>query len=182
MERTGGDGDKDGVSRDRMMLVHHPKMRHSYKISSWRFDGKKAAIVVDTGTHLNTATAVLSGKAPDNLGALGLVEERETATDLPVEEAMVDAAYGGGGTRQSFADAGRRLVAPEPGRPNRKRIPKDDFVIDLAAGSSPSPSCQREGVRMPRVGSTTCRLSSSKGRQGGDAGTLYGSSLPEERQ
>ena len=49
VERTeGGVSLKDGVSRDRMMSVHDPEMRHGHKSSSRRFDGHKAAIVVDT--------------------------------------------------------------------------------------------------------------------------------------
>ena len=42
---------KDGVSKDRMMSVHDPEMRHGRKSSSKRFDGHKAAIVVDTETQ-----------------------------------------------------------------------------------------------------------------------------------
>ena len=97
----------DGVSRDRMMSVHDPEMRHGHKSSSRRFDGHKAAIVVDTDTQLITAVEVLPGNAPDNPGALELVEQSETTTGVPVEEAMGDAAYGDGDTRQDFADAGR---------------------------------------------------------------------------
>ena len=52
---------KDGVSRDRMMPVHDPEMRH----------GHKEAIVVNTDSQLITAVEVLPGNAPDNLGALG---------------------------------------------------------------------------------------------------------------
>ena len=55
---------------------------------------------------------------------------------------MGDAAYGDGGTRQAFADAGRKLVARVPGRPDRQRFPKDDFVIDMAAGSCTCPAGQ----------------------------------------
>ena len=84
---------KDGVSRDRMMSVHDPEMRHGHKSSSKRFDGHKAAIVVDTDTQLITAVEVLPGNAPDNLGALELVEQSEANTGVPVEEAMGDAAY-----------------------------------------------------------------------------------------
>ena len=147
IERKSGDGDdgvslKDGVSRDRMMSVHDPQMRHGHKSSSKRFDGHKAAIVVDTDTQLITAMAVLPGNAPDNLGALELVEQSEANTGVPVQEAMGDAAYGDGATRQTFADAGRKLVARVPGRPDRKHFPKDDFVIDLAAGSCTCPAGQ----------------------------------------
>ena len=57
------------------------------------------------------------------------------STGVPVEEAMGDTAYGDGGTRQVFADAGRTLVAKVPARPNKARFPKEDFRIDLEAGT-----------------------------------------------
>ena len=131
---------KDGVSRDRMMSAHDPQLRHGHKSSSKRFDGHKAAIVVDTDTQLITAVAVLPGNAPDNSGALELVEQSETNTGVTVEEAMGDAAYGDGATRQAFADAGRTLIARVPGRPNRTHFPKEDFRIDLEAGSCTCPA------------------------------------------
>ena len=130
---------KDGVSRDRMMSAHDPEMRHGHKSSSRRFDGHKAAIVVDTGSQLITPVDVLPGNAPDNLGALELVEQMLSLpkynTGAPVEESMGDAAYGDGDTRQAFADAGRTLIARVPGRPNRSHFPKEDFHIDLEAGT-----------------------------------------------
>ena len=89
VERAGdGIGLKVGVSKDRMMSVHDPEMRHGHKSSSRRFDGHKAAIVVDTDTQLITAVEVLPGNAPDNLGALELVERSEANTGIPVEEAL----------------------------------------------------------------------------------------------
>ena len=159
IERKSGDGDvaahaddgvcvrdgvslRDGVSRDRMLSVHDPEMRHGHKSSRRRFDGHKAAIVVDTDSQLITAVDVLPGNAPDNLGALELVEQSEASTGSVVEEAMGDAAYGDGGTRQTFAEAGRRLVAKVPGRPDRKHFPKNDFHLDLAAGSCTCPAGQ----------------------------------------
>ena len=109
VERTeGGVSLKDGVSRDRMMSVHDPEMRHGHKSSSRRFDGHKAAIVVDTDSQLITAVEVLPGNAPDNLGALELVEQSEakhrcaggggpwatplTATAVPVRPSPTRAA------------------------------------------------------------------------------------------
>ena len=154
VERKSGDADahadaaddgvsiRDGVSKDRMLSVHDPELRHGHKSSRRRFNGHKAAIVVDTDSQLITAVDVLPGNAPDNLGALELVEASEASTGSVVEEAMGDAAYGDGGTRQTFADAGRRLVAKVPGRPNRKHFPKNDFHLDLAAGSCTCPAGQ----------------------------------------
>ena len=136
VERTGdGIGLKDGVSKDRMVSVHDPEMRHGHKSSRRRFDGHKAAIVVDTGSQLITAVDVLPGNAPDNLGALELVQRSEANTGAPVEEALGDAAYGDGDTRQAFADAGRTLIARVPGRPDKAHFPKEDFLIDLDEGT-----------------------------------------------
>ena len=152
IERKSGDGDadaaddgvsiRDGVSKDRMLSVHDPELRHGHKSSRPRFNGHKAAIVVDTDSQLITAVDVLPGNAPDNLGALELVEASEASTGSVTEEAIGDAAYGDGGTRQAFADAGRRLVAKVPGRPNRSHFPKHDFHLDLAAGSCACPAGQ----------------------------------------
>ena len=55
---------RDGVSRDRMISVHDPELRHGRKSSRRRFDGHKAAIVVDTDSQLITAVDVLPGNAP----------------------------------------------------------------------------------------------------------------------
>ena len=165
IERKSGDGDvdahadaddaddgvsiRDGVSKDRMPSVHDPELRHGHKSSRRRFNGHKAAIVVDTDSQLITAVDVLPGNAPDNLGALELVEASEASTGSVVEEAMGDAAYGDGGTRQAFADAGRRLVAKVPGRPDRSHFPKNDFHLDLAAGSCTCPAGQVTGAIVP---------------------------------
>ena len=159
VRRVGeGDGDggadggvslKDGVSKDRIVSVHDREMRHGHKSSRRRFDGHKAAVVVDTDTQLITAVDVLPGNAWDSTGALGLVEQSETSAGAPVVEAMGDTAYGDGGTRQDFADAGRKLVARVPGRPNSKHFPKDDFVIDLAAGTCTCPAGRVTGQLVP---------------------------------
>ena len=96
--------------------------------------------VVDTDTQLITAVDVLPGNAADNLGALELVEESEGNTDVQVQEAKGDAAYGHRGTRQAFDDADRKLVARVPVQPHRQRFPKDDFIIDMESGSCACPT------------------------------------------
>ena len=75
VERTEeGVGLKEGVSRDRIVSVHDPEMRHGHKSSSKRFDGHKASVAVDTDSQVITAVDVLPGNASDNVGALELVE------------------------------------------------------------------------------------------------------------
>jgi len=149
---------KDGVSRDRIPSVHDPEMRHGRKSSHRRFDGHKAAVVVDTDSQLITAVDILPGNAGDNTGVLELVEQSEENTGIEVEETIGDAAYGDGGTRQAFADAGRTLIAKVPGRPNKARFPKEDFQIDLTAGTCTCPAgnvtstLRTTGTRTNRLG------------------------------
>ena len=131
---------KRGVSKDRIPSVHDPEMRHGRKSSSHRFDGHKAAVVVDTDSQLITAVDVLPGNSQDNEGALDLVKQSEENTGLQVEEAIGDAAYGDGATRQAFADDGRALIAKVPARPNKAHFPKQDFKIDLEAGTCTCPA------------------------------------------
>ena len=99
---------------------------------------------------------------PGNLGALELVEASEANTGVPVDEAMGDAAYGDGDTRQAFADAGRTLIARVPGRPNRSHFPKEDFRIDLEAGTCTCPA-----------GNVTRRIRPSGTRTGPDGRTHW---------
>jgi len=150
---------KDGVSPGRIISVHDPEMRHGHKSSSNRFDGHKAAVGVDTDSQLITAVAVLPGNAPDNKGALELVKQSEENTGMEVEATVGDCAYGDGGTRQEFADAKRTLIARVPERPNKTYFPKEDFKIDLGAGTCTCPA----GV----VTKVKCRLKRSRDGQGG---------------
>lgn len=131
---------KEGVSRDRVISVHDPEMRHGRKSKAKRFDGHKAAIAVDPDSQLITAAAVLAGNAPDNEKALELVKQSEDNAQVEVEETIGDCAYGDGATRQKFADAGRKLVAKVPARPNSAQIPKEDFHIDLETKTCKCPA------------------------------------------
>ena len=69
-----------------------------------------------------------------------MVERSEANIGVPVEETLGDAAYGDGNTRQAFADAGRTLIARVPGRPNKAHFTKEDFRIDLEAGTCTCPA------------------------------------------
>lgn len=132
IERTpDGASIKQEVSRDRIPSVHDPEMRHGRKSKAKRFDGHKGAIAVDTESQLITAVDVLPGNAPDNEKALELVKQSEENAQIEIEETIGDCAYGDGGTRQEFADAGRPLVAKVPDRPQTEQFPKEDFKIDL---------------------------------------------------
>lgn len=148
---------REGVSRDRIVSVHDPEMRHGHKSSRKRFDGHKAAVAVDTDSQLITAVDVLPGNAPDNTGALELVKQSEDNTGIEVEETIGDCAYGDGATRQAFVDDERTLVAKVPGRPSKTHFPKEDFHIDLEAGTCTCPA----GKVTRRVSNATTRIDHS---------------------
>jgi hypothetical protein len=133
---------RQGVSRGRIVSVHDPEMRHGRKSSSTRFDGHKGAVAVDSDSQLITAVDVLPGNAWDGVDALELVKQSEENTGVEVEEAIGDAAYGDGATRQAFAEAGRTLIAKVPGRPKKAHFPKEDFKIDLEEGTCTCPAGQ----------------------------------------
>ena len=129
-DETGEPKLKDGVEKDRMPSATDPDMRHGRKSKSKRFEGHKASIAVDTDQGLITAVEVIPGNAPDNQEALELVEGSEENTGCEVAKTIGDCAYGDGGTRKAFAEAGRELVAKVPRRPHGQ-LSKDEFEIDL---------------------------------------------------
>ena len=161
----GGMSLKDGVSRDRMMSVHDPEMRHGHKSSRRRFDGHKAAIVVDTGSQLITAVEVLPGNAPDNLGALDLVEASEANVPAPVRRGMLPGRWrrrdGAPAKRVGLtvyrpSDSTRRSAGyapcgPSAWRQNRVRDERCNCTCRKRCYSRPAP-CSR-GRPLPSTGS-----------------------------
>jgi transposase len=140
--RDDGPEPREGVADDRLVSVHDPEQRHGRKSKSKRFDGHKAAVVVDTDEQLITAVGVLPGNAQDHERALELVEQTEAATGCAVGASIGDCAYGDGETRQAFHDAGRTLIAKVPASPDRGYFPKSAFQIDLQARSCTCPGGQ----------------------------------------
>ncbi|MFZ2090061.1 MAG: IS1182 family transposase [Desulfobaccales bacterium] len=141
VELTGGQAKlKEGVSRDRIISVHDPEMRHGRKSHTKRFDGHKAALGVDAESQLITAVDVLPGNATDASPALPLTQASEQNTGLEVEETVGDCAFGDGSTRQEFADAQRKLVAKVPIHGRKGQIHKSQFHIDLEAMTCTCPA------------------------------------------
>ena len=176
IERKSGDGDggvslKSGVSKDRMVSVHDPEMRHGHKSSSKRFDGHKAAIVVDTDTQLITAVAVLAGKRSGQPGGVGVGGGERGPT--PVCRCRRPWATLPMGTEPPGRLSPMRAASWWPGCravPTGRAFPRMTLsstwrraVALVRRGRSPTKSCRRESGLMPRDGSTTCGPSSSTG-------------------
>jgi transposase len=187
--REDGPAIRDGVAKDRLLSVHDPDMRHGRKSASKRFDGHKAAIVVDTDEPLITAVAVLAGNAPDAEGALDLVEQTEANTGCAVEETMGDCAYGSGETRRAFAEADRTIVAKVPNPSNQGCFPKTAFVLDLEASSATCPAGQTtrdfkpspDGGGQLRFASSVCAACPLRARCVRGAGGRTVTVHPQER-
>lgn len=133
---SGGSGDsppqvelRDGTVRDRIPSATDPDQRHGHKSASRKFTGHKSRVAVDAESQLIVEIEVLAGNAGDAAGALAQVERVEERLGQPVGETVGDCAFGGGATRQEFADAGRELRAKVPGTPERWEISKQRFTL-----------------------------------------------------
>jgi transposase len=158
IEQGGDDGPnlKQDVAKDRVVSVHDPQMRYGHKSAKKRFEGHKLAIAADPESQLITAVDVLPGNAYDGESARELVEQSEENTGMQVEETIADCAFGDGATREEFHQAGRKLVAKVPKRPNRGLFPKEDFEIDLQSMTCTCPAGQVTD-RLVSVGRTKPR-------------------------
>jgi hypothetical protein len=107
-------------------------------------------------SQLICGVEVLAGNAGDQEKALDLVHQAERVMEAQVEETVGDCAYGGGPTRQAFADEQRMLTAKVPNIHNGECFPKTAFAIDL----------DRMEVRCP-AGKTTTAYESSGANSGG---------------
>lgn len=174
--QTGSDGGltaelKEGTAPDRICSSTDPDQRHGHKSKSKRFNGHKVRIGVVRRRRVKLVVGVdmLPGNAGDAAGLKQLVEQVEANTGQAVGESVGDCAFGGGETRQEFADAERVLLAKSPQPSARGELfPKSAFTIDLEAGTVTCPAghvrstCTetKDGTRHFRFGAlcATCPL------------------------
>lgn len=136
-------GDEEGtwriarrVAPDRVISTVDPESRHMHKSRSEYRDGYKAHVAVEPETGLITGAALTPANAADGPTGLALLDGEE-----PGLEVLADSAYGSGATRASLRGAGHtQTIKPIP---LRSAVPggltKDDFCIDLAAGTVSCP-------------------------------------------
>lgn len=123
---------RKGTATDRIPSATDQDQRHGHKSKSKVFTGHKAGVAVDNESGIIVDGQVLAGNAGDAEGALAQVERVEESTGEKVAETTGDCAYGGGDTRQAFADAKRDFAAKVPQEaPNKGRYTKSQFSLDL---------------------------------------------------
>jgi hypothetical protein len=131
---------REGTAPDRMPSITDPEQRHGRKSRSHRFTGHKASVAVDLDSQIIVDGNVLGGNDGDAVEALQQTKRVEATTGQSVESTTGDCAFGGGETRQAFADAGRTLLAKVPQEAGSSECyPKSAFRIDLEAGAVTCP-------------------------------------------
>jgi transposase len=149
-DRAGQDVDEgtDGVfriarrtARDRVISTVDTAARHGHKSRNRHFDGYKAHLPVDPDSELIDEVAATAANTPDRDAAGGLLAGHAGGDDKP--EVIGDSAYGDAATRAGLDEQGFTVTAKcPPARNAAGRFSKDQFTVDLQAGTVTCPAGQ----------------------------------------
>jgi hypothetical protein len=150
------------VARDRLISTIDVEARHGHKSRARTFDGYKSHLGVDPDDELITAVAVTAANTPDrhvidelldqpatgqpdidsDIGERG--DDSGSGSEGGVEpkgfEVYEDSAYADGATLNDQAARGHDMRAKVPPVRNANGYSKDQFTIDLAAGTVTCPA------------------------------------------
>jgi hypothetical protein len=152
------------VARDRVISTVDPDARHGHKTDHHSFDGYKGHIALDPDAELVTAVAVTAGNAGDATVVSELLAD-ELAVPVEPERPLTvygDSAYGAGEVLAALDRPGvvsRLKVQPASGIPGH--FTKDDFGIDLAAGTVTCPAGRVARLTRHRRGELQARFRSA---------------------
>jgi transposase len=140
------DIDDDGVPRlhrgtrsDRIVSVVDREMRHGRKSQHQRFDGYKLhAAVTNSETPLLTAIEVTAACEPDGPQAKLLVDAQPSGRRP--RRVLGDTAYGTAEVREELEQRSVEVLAPPATSRNVHGFHKDEFGVDLAAGTVTCPA------------------------------------------
>jgi hypothetical protein len=160
--------DQDGVPRlhrgtasGRIISTVDPEMRHGRKSQHQRFDGYKLSASATNGPEpLIVAVHVAPGSEQDGPQAKHLIDS-QPAEHRP-ERVLGDTAYGNGPARADLAERGVNVLAPVPENPaGEGRLGKQDFTIDLTAGTVSCPAGHTATVSTSKAGNRYAGFSAS---------------------
>lgn len=137
------------VAPDRVISTVDPEARHGHRSRRDRYDGYKLHISVDVDSDL-----FITGQATTaTTGDGGVLAELLDDDPVAVAEVIGDTHYGSGGIRRDLAEDGVELTAPaQPSAAPRGYFSKDDFDIDLEAGTVTCPAGQSATIPNPTAG------------------------------
>lgn len=128
-----------GVAPERQISIADPEMRHGRKSETVRINGYKEYAVTDLDHGLTLAAGVLPANAPEAAGAdkvRGAVEAQGSVARLFIDRAFLASEWVKDLTRTRLdAVVCRPLVAH-----NQGRFTKQDFTVDLTAGTVQCPA------------------------------------------
>ncbi len=141
------------VAPDRVISTVDTEARHGHKSHARKFDGFKTHLSVDPDSELIDEVVVTPANVHDAAPVEDLLATHADDEEKPT--VMGDCAYGTAETLERLDKAGyedvKAKVAPARGRDGR--FGKDDFVVDLEAGTVTCPAAQTALIRTAKDGS-----------------------------
>jgi hypothetical protein len=163
------------VARDRVISTVDTEARHGHKSRARTFDGYKAHLAIDPDDELITNVTVTPANAADRDVVNDLLDEPDLAgadhgadgvdsdggEDAAARPDPVtvfgDSAYADGATLDRLAEAGHPVFAKVPPVRNAKGYSKDEFRVDIDAGTVDCPAGHTAPIR-PRRGGGLARF------------------------
>lgn len=147
------DIDSDGVPRlhrgtraGRILSVHDTEMRHGRKSSSQRFDGYKLhAAVTNAEQPLITAVEVTAASEHDGPQAKALLDSQPEGRRP--QRVLGDTAYGNQEVREEMEERAVEVLAPVATSKAHPVLGKEEFEIDLEAGTVTCPAGKATRIR-----------------------------------
>jgi transposase len=147
------DVDEDGVPRlhrgtraGRVLSVHDTEMRHGRKSSSRRFDGYKlSAAATNAEVPLITSVSLAPGCEQDGPQAKALLDSQPEGRRPG--RILGDTAYGNQEVREQMEERGVEVLAPVPTSRPRPGFAKEEFEVDLDAGTVTCPGGKVARIR-----------------------------------
>ena len=140
------------VAKDRTISTVDPEARHGHKSRNRRFDGYKAHLCIDPDSELIDDVVVTPANVHDSDAVTDLLAGH--AEDVTKPAVMGDSAYAGADTLEDLDKAGFSDVKAKvpPARGREGRFGKDDFTIDLTAGTVTCPNTVTVTIRFAADG------------------------------
>jgi Transposase DDE domain len=153
----------EGTAPDRVISTVDPQARHGHKTAAHGYDGYKAHVAVDPDSEVICAAEVSVATAGDAVVAPSLLDDLtpDTQSGGQVAQAVVygDSAYGTGAhlawlNQHGFTPMGKAQHPTAPGG----RFAKDQFRLDLQAGTVTCPARVTVPIRPARRGGGRARF------------------------
>jgi Transposase DDE domain len=151
----------EGTAPDRIISTVDPQARHGRKTAAHGFDGYKAHVAVDPDSEVICAAEVSSAATGDAVVAPMLVDDLVQGQGERAARAVVysDSAYGTGAhltwlEQQGGTPMVKTQIPTAPGG----RFAKDQFLIDLQAGTVTCPARVTVAIRPARRGGGRARF------------------------